>query len=312
MKKTDRDLIIIGGGVAGLAAAQYGARALLDVLVLEEMSTGGQALIINNLENYPGFPEPTNGFELAQKFETQAKAFGAEIAYESAKCVSKKDDIFTVETGSNTYTSKAVIIATGAAHKTLGINGEKEYFGRGVSYCATCDGPFFKNKKILVVGGGDSACDEGMYLSYLSDNITMIHRRDRFRAQKSLADRILANKRIDVRFHSELVEIKGDDKVTSVVIKNSETGETYEEEMDAVFIFVGSTPRTDFIEDVEKDEGNYIVTNEKMETNVKGLYSAGDVRTTPFRQLVVSAADGAIASHYVSDYIDELKGQAYN
>ncbi|MBN2652250.1 MAG: thioredoxin-disulfide reductase [Spirochaetales bacterium] len=312
MEKPDKDLIVIGGGVAGLSAAQYGARAELKVLVLEEMSIGGQALIISELENYPGFPEPLDGFELAQKFETQARNFGAEIAYESVKSITKSGDIFTVTTGSNTYTSYAVIIASGAEHRKIGVKGENEFSGRGVSYCATCDGPFFKGKKILVVGGGDAACDEALYLSNLSDKITMIHRKDRFRAQKAIAQRVLDNNKIDVRFNSVLSEIKGGNKVSSVVIKDVESGKEYEEEMDAVFIFIGSNPKTAFAEAVEKDEASYIVTDEKMQTNIRGLYAAGDVRTTPFRQVVVSASDGAIAAHSVSAYIDELKGQAYS
>jgi thioredoxin reductase (NADPH) len=311
MEKTDKDLIIIGGGIAGLAAAQYGARAELNVLLLEGMAPGGQALLIDGLENYPGYPEPVSGFELTEKFEKQARNFGAEIGFERVESITKNNDIFTVKTGSKSYTAYAVILATGAEHRKLNVPGEKEFSGKGVSYCATCDGPFFKGKKILVVGGGDAACDEAMYLSNLSDNIVMIHRRDRFRAQRALGQRVLDNEKIDVRFNTTLKEIKGEAKVNSVVFENVQTNEIYEEEMDAVFIFVGSIPKTDMTDMVKKDESGYIITDQKMESNVKGFFAAGDVRTTPFRQLVVSASDGAIAAHSVSAYIDELKGQAY-
>ncbi len=312
MKQPDRDIIIVGGGAAGLTAAQYGGRANLKTLLIEEMAPGGQALIIDDLENYPGFPEKISGFEFSQKFTDQAQNFGAEILAATVNKITKEGDIFTISTNKGDYTAYAVIIATGAKHRKLDIPGEAEYSGRGVSYCATCDGPFFRGKKMLVVGGGDAACDEALFLSKLSDSIVMIHRRDRFRAQKSLGNRVLANPFIDVRFNHELKEIKGDgSQVTSVVFYNKETGEEYSEDFSAVFIFVGSIPQTDLVPDVEKDEGGYIVTNQEMKTSVDGLYAVGDVRNTPFRQLIVAASDGAIASHSAAQYIDELHGQAY-
>lgn len=312
MKQPDRDIIIVGGGAAGLTAAQYGGRANLKTLLIEEMAPGGQALIIDDLENYPGFPEKISGFEFAQKFTDQAQNFGAEILAATVNKITKEGDIFTVSTNKGDHTAYAVIIATGAKHRKLGIPGEAEYSGRGVSYCATCDGPFFRGKKMLVVGGGDAACDEALFLSKLSDSIVMIHRRDRFRAQKSLGNRVIANPFIDVRFNHELKEIQGDgSKVTSVVFHNKETGEEYSEDFSAVFIFVGSIPQTDLVPDVEKDEGGYVVTNQEMKTSVDGLYAVGDIRNTPFRQLIVAASDGAIASHSAAQYIDELHGQAY-
>ena len=307
----ERDVIIIGGGPAGLTAAQYAARGNLSVLVIEEMATGGQALLIDDLENYPGFPEPIKGFDFCQRLEQQATNFGAEITMASVSGIKKKDDVFIVETDRGEMTALSVIIATGAKHRVLGVPGEKEFTGRGVSYCATCDGPFFKDKKMLVVGGGDAACDEAMYLSNLTDKVILIHRRDRFRAQKALADRVLNNKNIEVRFNTELLEIKGNQKVEKVrLIKNKENKE-YEEDMDAVFIFVGTIPQTSMLDGVEKDEAGYIVTDQRMETNIRGLFAAGDVRATPFRQVVVAAGEGAIAAHSASQYIDELKGQAY-
>jgi thioredoxin reductase (NADPH) len=309
--QVDRDLIIIGGGAAGLSAAQYAARANLKVMLIEQMAPGGQSLIIGDLENYPGFPEPINGGEFAQLLEEQAKNFGAEIMITTATSLKKEGEIFTVETAKGSFTSYAVIISTGAQHRKLDVPGEKEFSGRGVSYCATCDGPFFRNKKMLVVGGGDAACDEASFLANLTDKVIMIHRRDRFRAQKSLADRVLRNPNIETRFNTVIKEIKGDMKVKSVVLENLETGKQYEEDMDAVFVFIGSIPQTSLVPDLPKDEGGYILTDQNMETEVKGLYAAGDVRATPFRQLVVAAGEGAVATHCASQRIDAIKGQAY-
>ena len=308
-----KDMIIIGGGAAGLTAAQYGGRANLDTLIIEEMAPGGQALIIDDLENYPGFPEKISGFELAQKLTVQAENFGAQILAATVNGISKEGDLFTVVTSKGIYTTNAVILATGAKHRKLGITGEEEYSGRGVSYCATCDGPFFRNKKMLVVGGGDAACDEALYLSKLTDELVMIHRRDRFRAQKSLADRILNHEKIDVRLSHELKEIKGDGKkITSVVFYDKEQDREYEEAFDAVFIFVGSIPQTALAgEEIEKDETGYIITDQEMCSSLKGFYAVGDVRATPFRQLIVAAGEGAVASHCAAHYIDELHGQAY-
>jgi len=308
---THKDVIVIGAGAAGLSAAQYCARANLKVLVIEQMASGGQALQINDLENYPGFPEGINGFEFSSKLEDQAKKFGSGFSFGSVLRVDKDGDIFTIETEDGLLTSSAVIIATGAAHRHLHIPGEEELAGKGVSYCATCDGPFFRDKKILVVGGGDAACDEASFLSNLSDKIVLVHRRDRLRAQKSVADKVLKNPSIDIRFNHTIEKIEGEEKVTSVLFKDSLSGKSYREEMDAVFIFIGSDPVTSSVPQVEKDEAGYIVTDNTMETSLKGLFAAGDVRNTPFRQLVVSASDGAIAAHYASKYIDALKGQAY-
>lgn len=309
--KAERDLIIIGGGAAGLSAAQYGARANLSVLLIEEMATGGQALIIDDLENYPGFPEPIKGFQFVERMEKQSLRFGTEIKLATVSGLTKKDNVFTVETTEGTFTSYTVVLATGAKHRHLDIPGEKEFTGRGVSYCATCDGPFFKNKRILVVGGGDAACDESMFLAKLTDKLFVAHRRDRFRAQKALAERIMKNKNINIRFNTVIEEIKGSGKVESVVFKKVNTGEIYTEPMDAVFVFIGSIPQTSLAPDAKLDEGGYFVTNDRMETSVPGLFATGDVRATPFRQLVVAASDGAIAAHCASQYIDDLRGEAY-
>jgi thioredoxin reductase (NADPH) len=242
----------------------------------------------------------------------QAEKFGAEFINDTVTKLEKEKNLFIAHLSSgDTMTAPAVILATGAKHRQLEVPGEMEFQGRGISYCGTCDGPFFKGKKMYVVGGGDAACDEAQYLSNLSSQIIMIHRRDRFRAQKALAERVLHNKNIQVHFNTRIVEIKGDNKVRSVVLERTDTGERYEDDTEAVFIFVGSIPQTDLVPDAEKDEAGYIVTNQRMETSIKGLFAAGDVRSSPFRQVVVAAGEGAIAAHCASQYIDEIRGEAY-
>ena len=310
----DRDLIIIGAGGAGLSAAQYGARGNLRTLVLEQLSSGGQALLIEGLENYPGFPEPISGYDFTQKMEDQARKFGAEFDNAAVTAIRKDGHVFVLETDKGPMTTYTVILATGAAHKTLGVPGEKELSGHGVSYCATCDGPFFKNKRMLVVGGGDAACDEAIYLAHLASGILMIHRRDKFRAQKALASRVLSNPKIEVRFNTELKKIEGSPAVARVTLQNAVSGKTCEEQVSAVFVFIGSDPTNGLIKPLglPLDDVGYVDTNQRMETTVSGLYAVGDVRASPFRQLVVAAAEGAIAAHAAGQYIDELKGEQYS
>ncbi|OQY34177.1 MAG: thioredoxin-disulfide reductase [Spirochaetaceae bacterium 4572_59] len=308
----EKDFVIIGGGIAGLSAAQYGARSNMETLVIEEMAPGGQALLIADLENYPGFPEPVNGFEFSMDMHKQAQKFGAEFLTASVKSIKKENGLFTVETSKETITAKTVLIATGAKHRHLDVPGEGEFSGKGVSYCATCDGPFFKGKKMLVVGGGDAACDEANYLANLTDKVVMIHRRDRFRAQKAVADKVLRNPNIEVRFNTVVAEIKGDEtKMNTVSLTRTDTNETIDEKFDAVFVFVGSIPQTQLVPYLDKDEAGYIKTTSHMETSEEGMYAAGDVRDTPFRQIIVAASDGAIAAHNAAAYIDDLKGEAY-
>ena len=317
------DLIIIGAGPAGLTAAQYGARANLSVLALEQLAPGGQALLIDVLENYPGIAPGKTGFEFSEDMYRQAVEFGAEFLTEQALVLNKEGDIFSVSLGDGKIKrAHAVIIATGAKHRTLDIPGEKEFNGRGVSYCATCDGPFFKNKKVFVVGGGDAACDEAQFLSHLTKEVVLIHRRDRFRAQKALADRVLHNPNIQVRFNMVMREIKGTEgaggKVSSVILENTIDGKgQFEENTNGVFVFTGIVPQTNLVSGengclkVDMDETGYIVTDQNMATSIPGLYAAGDVRSTPFRQVSTAAGDGAIAAHCAAAYIDSLKGDAY-
>jgi thioredoxin reductase (NADPH) len=331
----DADLLVLGAGPAGLSAAQYGSRANLRVLVVEEMAPGGQALNIEVLENYPGNvgrdgAPPRGGFEFCEDLRKQAEGFGAKFVMEGAAALVREGTDsgpgpFAVTlSGGGILRAPAVILATGAKRRTLDVPGEKEFDGRGVSYCATCDGPFFKGRRMLVVGGGDSACDEAQYLSRLSDQIILVHRKSMFRAQKSLAERVLANRNISVRFNTRLVEIKGEGKVGSAALegpepgtasgKTSDSGKTsgYEEPVDAVFIFAGSIPQTDLVRDLARlDESGYVVTDQSMATSAPGLYAAGDVRSSPFRQVVVAAGEGAVAAHCAAAYIDSMRGEVY-
>ena len=321
---TDADLIIIGAGPAGLTAAQYGARANLSVLVLEQLAPGGQVLLIDVLENYPGIEPGKTGFDFGEDLRRQAEEFGAKFLSEQALSLNKKGDVFTVTLANGSgKTARAVIIATGAKHRTLNISGEKEFSGRGVSYCATCDGPFFKNKKIFVVGGGDAACDEAQYLSRLTSQVILIHRRDRFRAQKALAERTMQNPNIQVRLNTVMKEIKGEGgKVSSVVLERTaaEGGGSVivqnslsEESADGVFIFTGMEPQTSFLTGglkVDLDASTCIITDQTMASSVPGLFAAGDVRSSPFRQVITAAADGAVAAHCAAAYIDCLKSES--
>jgi len=317
----DADLIIIGAGPAGLTAAQYGARANLKVLVIEQLAAGGQVLNIDVLENYPGnighfdtsgnmISCPKTGYEFAMDLHRQAEIFGVSFLYTSVSFIRKEGDTFKVGLSDGVIKkAAAVIIATGSKPRLLDIPGEKEFTGKGVSYCATCDGNFFKGKKIFVAGGGDAACDEARYLSRLSNQIILVHRRDTLRAQKALAERALNNPNIKVRFNTVIKEIKGDKKVSSVVLSDTINGNVYEEQADAVFIFAGTVPQSSLAcgeLNAKLDESGYIVTDQKMASSVSGLFAAGDIRSGAFRQVVTSAADGAMAAHSASAYVDEL------
>ena len=296
------DYIIIGAGPAGLSSAQYAARSGLNTIVLEEMGAGGQVTQISELENYPGVFPAVNGFDFIETMRKQAEAFGAQIKQVQVSSIDKKGKDFVIQTKDIVYTAPALCIATGAVHKDLGVPGEKEFTGRGVSYCAVCDGPFFKNKKIFVVGGGDSACSEAIYLSSISSDVSIIHRRDEFRAQKAIVDKMLAAG-VKPVYDTVVKSINGNTKVTSLTLENKKTGEVTEAECDVVFIFAGMSPRTELVEMLRKDSSGYIITDENMQTSIPGLYAAGDIRSKPFRQIVTAVNDGAIAANAVKEQI---------
>jgi thioredoxin reductase (NADPH) len=321
------DIMIIGGGAAGLCAGQYAARAALKAIIIEELAPGGTALNIDRLENYPGFPEGIAGEDLMEAMRRQAENFGAGFLNASVtglEWVASRSGpgLFRAllnggdSTSADLVHAPAAIIATGAKHRVLGIPGEAEYQGRGVSYCATCDGPFFKGRRMLVVGGGDAACDEAMFLSHLSPvidgkaQVLLIHRRDKFRAQKALANRVMQNPNIEVRLNTRPLAIQGDTLLRSVLLEKTDSGEQYEEAFAAVFVFAGSEPKLPFINkpgllQVKTDENGYIITGAEMETNIPGLFAAGDIRARAFRQIITAAADGATAAHCAARYLDE-------
>ena len=296
------DYVIIGAGCAGLASAQYAARGGISVLVLDVAGAGGQVLQISELENYPGVFPAVDGATYMMTMQKQAEAFGAKIVQTQVLSIDKTNGNFVIKTKKAVYEANCLCIATGAIHRDLGVPGEKELSGRGVSYCATCDGPFFRNKKIVVVGGGDSACSEAIYLSTLSSGVSIIHRRDKFRAQQAVIDKMLAAG-VKPVYDSVVKEIKGEGRVQSVIVENVKTGEKTELSTDAVFIFTGMLPQTELVEMLPKDPSGYILTDENMETSVPGLFAAGDVRSKPFRQVVTAVSDGAIAAHVASERI---------
>lgn len=301
MDKTD--ILVIGAGPAGLSAASYAARAGYSVTAIDQLSPGGQLLLIDEIENYPGLPL-TKGYKLAEDMENQAVLFGAKVEYTALSAIRKEGEgRFIALTDSGEIEAKAVIIATGADHRHLGVKGEEENQGKGVSYCATCDGPFFKGKDVVVVGGGDTALTDAIYLSKIAKSVTVVHRRNEFRAQKALQDRLSSCANIRTKLSCNVVEILSDGK--KVVGAKLDTGETLD--ADAVFIFVGIVPNSSLFSGfVDLDKNGFIITNERMETSLEGVFAAGDVRTTPFRQVATAAADGAIAAHSADEYISNL------
>ncbi|MCH7664018.1 MAG: thioredoxin-disulfide reductase [Chloroflexi bacterium] len=303
-------VLVIGGGPTGLSAGLYAARAELQPVVLTGMTLGGQAAITHIIENYPGFPEGLPGPELGELFKNQAERFGAQIVYDTATEVDFSEQPYRVKTYSGEYTADAVIIATGANPRYLGIPGEEKLTGRGVSYCGTCDGFFFKGKDVVVVGGGDSAMEEGSFLTRYADKVTVVHRRDELRASQILQKRAFDDSKIDFIWDTTIEEIKGDEEVKSVQLKNLITSETSTFDTDGVFIFIGHNPNTEMFTDVlELDDNGYIVVNKFMETDVPGVYAAGEVADPHFRQVVTSAGMGAAAAIQAVRYLQEREDQ---
>lgn len=304
------DVIIAGAGPAGMTAAVYASRANLDTLMIERGVPGGQVANTEDVENYPGF-DHILGPELSNKMFEHAKKFGAEYAYGDIKDVIDHGDYKTVLAGDKEYKTKAVIITTGAQYKKLGIEGEEELTGRGVSYCAVCDGAFFRDKELFVIGGGDSAVEEGMYLTRFASKVTIVHRRDELRAQKILQDRAFENEKIDFIWNTEAEKINGPDgKVSSILFKNRETGEEYEKPIDGVFIYIGMVPLSEPFKSLGiTDEDGYIPTNENMETKLPGIFAAGDIREKTLRQIVTATGDGSIAAETAQAYIEELNNK---
>ncbi|CAM3902861.1 thioredoxin-disulfide reductase [Mesobacillus zeae] len=302
------DVIIIGAGPAGMTAAVYTSRANLSTLMIERGVPGGQMANTEEVENYPGF-DHILGPELSTKMFDHAKKFGAEYAYGDVKEVIDGKEYKTVVAGSKEYKARAIILSAGAEYKKIGVPGEKELGGRGVSYCAVCDGAFFKGKELFVIGGGDSAVEEGVYLTRFASKVTIVHRRDELRAQKILQDRAFANEKIDFIWSHTVKEINGKDgKVGSITLVSTKDGKETEIDTDGVFIYIGMVPLTKPFESLGITNSNgYIVTNELMETKVPGIFAAGDIREKTLRQIVTATGDGSIAAQNAQHFVEELK-----
>jgi thioredoxin reductase (NADPH) len=308
------DLVVIGAGPAGLTAAIYGARSGLSVLVLERSAPGGQAATTDLIENYPGFPEGVYGPELTEAMQKQAGTFGATFkSIENVTGIEKKDHDYIVKIGdAQQYAAKAVIVASGADPVKLGVSGEDTLVGKGVSYCAVCDGAFFKGAEVAVVGGGNSAVEEAIYLTRYAKKVYLIHRRNRFRADKILVDRALAHPQIEAVMESVVESIVGEKAVTGVKVKNVSTGQTRTLPIEGIFIYAGYRPNTDFLKGmVPLDESGSMITDAEMATGVPGIFAAGDVRHKGLRQVVTAVGDGATAAFWAEKYIEELENRQY-
>lgn len=303
---TRRDTIIIGAGPAGMTAGLYTSRAKLDTLMLAPMGCGGQSVITDWIDNYPGFPEGVSGFELAAFMEKQARRFGLSIESEEALSVTRAPDGFVVTTPSGTHETRSIIIASGASYKKLSVPGEQEFTGKGVSYCATCDGPFFRDRDVALVGGGDSAIQEALFLTRFVRSVTVIHRRDALRAAKVLQEKAFGNPKIQFAWNAVVTAVRGDEKVSSVAVKDVQTGAERDIPVTGVFVFVGLVPNTAFIKDfVACDGQGYILTDDTMTTSIPGICACGDVRAKLLRQVVTAAGDGATAAFAVQHYLEE-------
>jgi thioredoxin reductase (NADPH) len=308
-KETQHEkIIILGAGPAGLAAALYAARADLNPLVLTGMELGGQVSLTNTIENYPGFPEGISGSQLGELFQHQAERFGARFEFDSATSVDLRQKPFIVKTYSKEYSADALILATGASPVKLNVVGEELLTGRGVSYCATCDGWFFKNKEVVVVGGGDSALEEGLFLTRFVNKVRIVHRRDAFRAGAVLQKRLADNEKIEVIFDSVVDKINGTDKVTSVDLRNVKTDVVTNLATDGIFVFIGHSPNTSLYKDqLKMDERGFLVIDDKMETSIPGVFAAGEVGDPVYKQVITSAGLGAAAAMQATKYLENLE-----
>ncbi len=296
--EADYDVAILGAGAAGLAAGLYTTRAMMKTVILEQLGPGGQLLITDVIENYPGFPDGVTGQELAERMDQQTARFGAETEYTEVMGIEDiEKPVKTVHTDDRDFTAKTIIIATGGAHNKLGVSGEDALAGRGVSYCAVCDGNFFRGQDVVVVGGGDSAMDEGHYLSGIVKSVTFIHRRDELRATKVLQERAFGNEKIKFLWSHVVEEFRGDEVLDRALVKNLKTDEVYEFPMAAAFIYVGFHPNTDYLKGVlELDAGGHICTDINMRTVIPGVYACGDARAESTRQLGAAVGDGITAA----------------
>jgi len=306
--KADYDLVIIGGGPAGLTAGIYASRARLNVLLLEKTAPGGQVLITDWIENYPGFPKGISGYDLVTKMAEQTKHFGLKLETSEVLSLDLSEAVKKIELNDKTITTLSIIIATGASPRKLGVPGEDMFIGKGVSFCATCDGPFFKEHVVAAVGGGDTAVQESIYLTKFAKKVYLIHRRDELRATKILQERAMANDKIEFVWNSVVTGIGGGlTNVEKISVKNVKTGEEKEIPVSGCFVWVGILPNTSFLKDTLKvDENGFIIAGQNMETSVPGVFAVGDVRNTPLRQVVTAVGDAAIAAVSAEHYIENI------
>lgn len=306
------NIIIIGGGPTGYTAAIYAARALLQPKLFSGTMPGGQITLTNDLENYPGFPEGVGGFDIYQKLDEQARKFGTEIINEMVTEVDLKKHPFTVKTENEIYQTKSLIIATGASPRKLNIPGEKEFTGRGVSYCATCDAFFFRGKHVAVIGGGNSALDEGIFLTRFASRVSIIHRRDRLRASAILQERAQKNEKIEFIWDTIVERIQGEQIIQALQLKNVKTNVTSVFPVDGVFIFIGYNPNSElFKNQLNLDDDGYIIVNEKKQTDIPGVFAAGDIEDKMYRQVSTCVGAGTIAALEAEKFLAELEGKAY-
>ncbi|MGN1154440.1 MAG: thioredoxin-disulfide reductase [Candidatus Gastranaerophilaceae bacterium] len=302
------DIVILGGGPAGISAGIYAARSNASTAIIDISMLGGQPSNYLELENYPAFPI-IGGYDLMEKFEEHADKFGVQkFPMQEIKNINLVSNPKIIETHEATFEAKSVIIASGAQAKKLGVKGELEYIGRGVSYCAVCDGAFYKDKIVTVVGGGNAAVEEAMYLTKFAEKVYIVHRRDTLRADKIIQERAFANPKIEFIWDSKVNEIQGDNLVTTAVIENIKTGEITNLKTDGVFPYIGFTPNVEgFTGQLQQDANGFILTDSTMQTSIEGVFAAGDVRNTPLRQVITATSDGAISAVYASKYIEKLE-----
>ena len=308
MSENIKDMVIIGGGPAGLTAGIYASRARLDVVLLEKGTYGGQVLLTSHIENFPGFPDGIGGFEFADLLNRQAQNFGLKIEYRAVDSITPGDNLLTINTSDGPIQTRTAVIATGATPNKLNVPGEERFTGRGVSYCATCDGALYKDKTVAVIGGGDAAVEEAIFLTRFARHVHMIHWMDHLQAVPILQEQAFANEKISIRWNTVLTEVCGDHEVKELSLQDVNTRETDSLQIDGAFIYVGITPQVEFVKDLVKmDKGGSIVTDRKMSTSIPGLYAVGDVRSESIRQVASAVGDGATASFYAYNYLQENK-----
>jgi len=302
------DVIIIGGGPAGLTAGLYSARARLNVLLLERLAPGGQVLTTDWVENYPGFPDGISGFELVDRMKTQAEKFGLKIQNDEVIRLELSDRRKTVLTPAGSLETKTIILCCGATWKKLGIEGEDQLMGKGVSFCATCDGPFYRDQEVAVIGGGDTAVEEAIFLTRFVSKVHVVHRRDKLRATRVLQERALSHQKIEFIWDSIPVKILGEKGVEGIELKNVKTQNVFRKNVQGVFVFIGTLPNTDLVKGlIRLDANGFVLTDDNMQTSVPGVFAAGDIRSKMFRQISTAVGEGATASYAIEKYLEGLE-----